>query len=307
MEPRRRLSTLLPAPATIVELFIFLNVSFLSADVYVAHSMNGFAHWAEWIPFGYSVAAPVLLIVAMALSRSVQPPFAPPSGTLLKRQRAGRMLGMAIGSAAIAVGVMGLVWHLNSQFFADATLKNLVFTAPFVAPLAYTGLGLLMVLNRMVPCESAEWGRWVVLLAWGGWIGNFVLSLADHAQNAFFNWVEWVPVVASALAIGTLLMAAAEYRNRPFLRLAMGLMAVEIVVALVGWGFHLRAIALSPMNNWWERIVFSAPVFAPLLFANLAILALIGLVTLSRGADCVDVGDSGAQSSDVGLATSPVR
>jgi hypothetical protein len=82
---------------------------------------------------------------------------------------------------------------------------------------------------------------------------------------------------------------------------------VEIVVALVGWGFHLRAIALSPMNNWWERIVFSAPVFAPLLFANLAILALIGLVTLSRGADCVDVGDSGAQSSDVGLATSPVR
>ena len=65
-----------------------------------------------------------------------------------------------------------------------------------------------------------------MLLAWGGWIGNFMLSLADHAQNAFFNWIEWVPVVASALAVGALVMAAAEYRNRPFLRLTMGVMMV---------------------------------------------------------------------------------
>jgi hypothetical protein len=43
--------------------------------------------------------------------------------------------------------------------------------------------------------------------------------------------------------------------------------------------------ARSPMQNWWERIVFSAPVFAPLLFANVAIVAWIGLATLSQGAD----------------------
>ena len=299
MENRLKFSHLLPTPSTIVELFIFLNVSFLAADVYVAHSMNGFAHWAEWIPFGYSLTAPVLLLMAMALSGSLRPPVRLPGELLSPRERAARELGMIVGWAAIVVGVMGLVWHLNSQFFADATLKNLVYTAPFVAPLAYTGLGLLIVLNRMVPCESDEWGRWVVLLAWGGWIGNFVLSLADHAQNAFFNWVEWVPVVASALAIGVLVMAVAEYRNRPFLRLAMGLMILEIAVALVGWGFHLRAIVQSPMSNWWERIVFSAPVFAPLLFANLAILALIGLATLHYGADRTDIGNSDAQNFDI--------
>ena len=33
-------------------------------------------------------------------------------------------------------------------------------------------------------------------------------------------------------------------------------------------------------------MVYSAPVFAPLLFANLAILAMIGLATLYRIADC---------------------
>jgi hypothetical protein len=307
MEHRFRLSTLLPAPSAIVEVFILLNVAFLAADIYVAHSMNGFAHWAEWIPFGYSLTAPILLAVAMALSWSVRPSLELPDNTLSRRQRASGLLGLFVGWAAIIVGIMGLLWHLNSQFFADATLKNLVYTAPFVAPLAYTGLGLLILLNRMVPCENDEWGRWVVLLAWGGWIGNFVLSLADHAQNAFFNWIEWIPVVASALAIGVLLVAVAEYRNRPFLRLAMGLMLVEIVVALIGWGFHLRAISESPMSNWWERIVFSAPVFAPLLFANLAILALIGLATLSRAAECADTRGAGAQISDANRAARMVR
>jgi hypothetical protein len=307
MKHRLHFTNLLPTPSTIVELFIFSNVSFLAADVYVAHSMNGLAHWAEWIPFGYSVTAPVLLLVAIAISGSVRPPVKLLGEPLPPRERVSRLLGMIVGWAAIVVGVMGFVWHLNSQSFADATLKNLVYTAPFVAPLAYTGLGLLIVLNRMVPCESDEWGRWVVLLAWDGWIGNFVLSLADHAQNAFFNWVEWVPVVASTLAIGALLVAVAEYRNRSFLRLAMGLMLLEIVVALVGWGFHLRAILQSPMSNWWERIVFSAPVFAPLLFANLAILALIGLATLSHGADRVDIGNSDARNFDTNAAANPAR
>jgi hypothetical protein len=78
----------------------------------------------------------------------------------------------------------------------------------------------------------------------------------------------------------------------------MGLMVAEIGVALIGWGFHLRAIVLSPMNNWWERIVFSAPVFAPLLFANLAILALIGLATLSRLDYLVEIRGMDAQNAD---------
>ena len=83
-------------------------------------------------------------------------------------------------------------------------------------------------------------------------------------------------------------------------------MLLEVVVAQVGWGFHLRAIARSPMSNWWERIVFSAPVFAPLLFANLAILVLIGLATLYYAADRVDVDNLGAQNFDAKTAASPV-
>ena len=75
-------------------------------------------------------------------------------------------------------------------------------------------------------------------------------------------------------------VAAAEYRNRPFLRICLGLMIVQIVVAVAGWLLHVTAILDSPMQDRWERIVYSAPLFAPLLFADLALLACIGLATM---------------------------
>ena len=56
--------------------------------------------------------------------------------------------------------VAGLLWHLEGRFFRELTLESLVYTAPFAAPLAYTGLGLLLIMNRMVDPESPEWPRW---------------------------------------------------------------------------------------------------------------------------------------------------
>ena len=49
--------------------------------------------------------------------------------------------------------------------------------SPFAAPLAYTGLGLLLIANRLVDPQSPEWAYWILLLALSGFIGNFVFSL----------------------------------------------------------------------------------------------------------------------------------
>ena len=210
----------------------------------------------------------------------LRPPLRQPGTTHPRAKQASRTIGMLVGLGSIAIGIAGLLWHLQSQFFAEQTLKNLVYAAPFVAPLAYSGLGFLILMNRMVPSATEEWCRWVLLLALGGWIGNFTLSLTDHAQNAFFYRPEWIAVTASALSIGTLLVAFFDCRNRFYLGVCLALMAVEVVVGIAGWMFHLRAIAASPMEKLWDRIVFSAPAFAPLLFADLALLAAIGLGTL---------------------------
>jgi hypothetical protein len=271
------------APLVCVELFALGNLSFLALDVFIAHSANEFAHPAEWIPFVYSLLAPVALVIAWGLSWRTRGGccLTPGSGG----DRLARRVGLATGWLAILVGIAGLLWHLDSSFFAEATLINLVYSAPFVAPLAYTGVGFLLVLDRSVASGTMDWARWVIVLALGGFVGNFVLSLADHAQNGFFEWREWIPVVAAAIAVGNLSAVVFVDSSRSSIKLSAVVMLLQILTGVLGAYYHLEAMLASNMDSTWEKVVYSAPLFAPLLFANLAILALFGLWSLWVSAD----------------------
>src|SRR5262245_34822858 len=153
--------------------------------------------------------------------------------------RRARGLGLAVGWGSVAVGIAGMLFHLDSAFFEALTLKNLVYTAPFAAPLAYTGIGFLLLLDRMVDSRTIDWARWLVLLALGGFVGNFALTLADHAQNGFFRPSEWIGVVASAWAVSTLCAVLVVYDNRPLLGLALAVMVAQVGVGLLGFYLHV--------------------------------------------------------------------
>ncbi|HYV37852.1 MAG TPA: hypothetical protein VE988_19360, partial [Gemmataceae bacterium] len=153
---------------------------------------------------------------------------------------------------------------------------------PFAAPLAYTGLGLLLVMNRMVPEDSPEWSYWVLLFALGGYVGNFVFSLTDHALNAFFHKTEWIPVISSAMAIGFLLMPLMMNVSRFYLRICAAVMVGQGAVGLLGFYYHFVADWHGGEATLFGNLVNGAPVLAPMLFADLMLLALLGLGTLSR-------------------------
>lgn len=249
-------------PRTIVEIFIIGNLAFLAVDVYVAHLTNAFERRPEWLPVIFSIAAPLLLIITFV--------------------RANRWTGMIVGWLSLLVGIGGMLYHLQSHFFAEQTIRNLVYTAPFVAPLAYAGLGMLLILDRMVDADSVEWAQWILFLALGGFGGNLVLSLADHAQNGFYNRGEWVPVVAAAVACAFLLMLVIRPHDRVLWRWTAWVMAAQLLVGAIGFALHLRANLVRPAANLLDRFLYGAPIFAPLLFANLAILAGIGMAALRR-------------------------
>jgi hypothetical protein len=256
-------------PLTWVELFALFNLGGLAPDIFLAHSTNSFQSRAELVPLIFSLAAPVILLPAMwSLARG--------------KLSLWRILGNITGWISIIIGIVGLVLHLKSQFFQQCTLASLVYTAPFAAPLAYTGIGLLLILNRSVDASSREWAEWVVFLALGGFAGNFVFSVTDHAQNGFFRQIEWIPVIASALAVGFLTVPLITRVNREFYTLCFALLAVQVLVGLAGTGLHLQADLAAPGKNLFEKAVHGAPIFAPLLFPNLALLAGIGLWVLHR-------------------------
>lgn len=253
-----------------LEAFVLANLAFLSLDIYLAHSINRFENWAEYIPLYFSMAAPAVLLVGWIV------------GEWWGAHAVSRDLGHLVGWLAVLMGCAGVILHLDSRFFNERTLKSLVYAAPFAAPLAYTGLGLLLILNRMVSSESAEWPRWVLLLALGGFVGNFIFSLTDHAQNGFFFKTEWIPVISSAIAVGFLFSPFVTPVTARYLRLCLWILVLQVVVGLLGFYYHVAANLHGPHSGWWDNFVFGAPALAPLLFPNLALLAGIGLLVLRK-------------------------
>ena len=250
-----------------VELFVVFNFAGLVGDIFLAHSQNHFHNASEYIPLYFSIAA-TLTLAALLVLRGRLPSI-------------WRDVGHLVGWLAVIVGLIGVVLHLDSRFFYERTIRSLTYAAPFAAPLAYTGLGLLLIANRMVDARTREWSMWMLLLALGGFVGNFVFSLTDHAQNAFFNPIEWLPVVTSAFAIGFLIVPFFLDVKPPYLKLCAAVLAAQAVVGLLGFGFHLASVARQPAPHWFEKILSGAPPMAPLLFPNLVVLAAIAIWTLT--------------------------
>jgi preprotein translocase subunit Sss1 len=247
-------------PQRCAEWFAVANIGFLGVDIALAHAENAFRREAEWAPLVFSGIATVLLI-PMALGRGGP---------------AWRWVERLVGAGAVLVGAVGMVFHLQSAFFEQQGLRNLVYSAPFVAPLAYVGVGLLLLLLRTELRSSDELGWWLLLLALGGCLGNLGLSLLDHAQNAFFRWTEWIPVVAAAFATSFIFVAWLRPPTAPVV-VAAALLGTQALVGLAGFALHLWADLHRPAARLTDRFLFGAPAFAPLLFADIAVLAAIGL------------------------------
>jgi hypothetical protein len=250
-------------PQLWVELFVTLNVAFLTFDIYLAHSVNQFRARAEFIPLYFSACSALVMILALALWR--------------RWPAVWKDLGYFVGWGAILIGLAGVLFHLESHFFYERTIRSLTYSAPFAAPLAYTGLGFLLIMNRMVDPATMEWAQWVLLFTLGGFLGNFVFSLSDHAQNNFFSSLEWVPVVASAIAVGFLIVPLLRRVERSFIHLCFAILLAEAAVGV--WGFALHALGnlRGPSLHAFDNFLYGAPPLAPLLFPNLVVLGMIAL------------------------------
>jgi len=251
-------------PQMWVELFVLFNLAGLAPDILLAHRTNFFRHKAEYIPLIFSIISPVIMLPAIVLLAS-------------GRLRWWRVLGHCVGWTSVLIGVVGLVLHLESQFFQQWTIASLVYAAPFAAPLAYTGIGMLLIMNRMVDANGLEWPFWVIFLALGGFAGNFIFSVTDHAQNGFYHRSEWIPVCSSGLAVGFMSIPLLMRVSRSFLRLCAILMLIQAAVGLLGFGLHLRADVYGVGPTFLDRVIYGAPIFAPMLFPDLVALACIGL------------------------------
>jgi hypothetical protein len=132
-------------------------------------------------------------------------------------------------------------------------------------------------MNRMVDPESREWAQWVLLFTLGGFIGNFIFSLADHAENGFFFPLEWGPVFASAVAVGFLTVPLVKQVEKRFIDLVGLVLILEAIVGLWGFVLHAQGNLAGPSVHAFNNFIYGAPPMAPLLFPNLMVLGMIAV------------------------------
>jgi hypothetical protein len=130
-------------------------------------------------------------------------------------------------------------------------------------------------MNRMADPETIEWAQWVLFLALGGFIGNFVFSLADHAGNGFFNSLDWVPLV-SAIAVGFLTVPLVTKVFRQYIDLCVAILLLEAGVGLRGFILHAAGNLRGPSVHAFDISFTGPPPMAPLL-PNLMVLGIIAL------------------------------
>ena len=87
---------------------------------------------------------------------------------------------------------------------------------------------------------------------------------------------------ASAIAVGFLVTAAARLRDTSFLKFCALVLAVNALVEVAACYLHLAADMHVPAESIKDSFLYGAPVLAPLLFPNLALLGILGIISLNR-------------------------
>jgi hypothetical protein len=94
-------------------------------------------------------------------------------------------------------------------------------------------------------------------------------------------------VVASAVAVGFLVVPLSISVSRQFIYLLGGILVVEALVGVWGFALHAAGNLRGPSVHPFTNFIYGAPPMAPLLFPNISVLGFVALWQLLRTGETV--------------------
>lgn len=98
-----------------------------------------------------------------------------------------------------------------------------------------------------------------------------------HGVLATIHPLEWVPIYATAIAVGFLTVTLVMRVSRRFIDSCGPILLLEAAVGLWGFILHFERNMQGPSTHLFDNLVYLAPPMAPLLFPNLMVLGVIAL------------------------------
>ncbi len=268
-------------------LMLALNELLLGLETFLAHSTSGTIMPKEWIPIIFGPAAGLALFLAGVLS--------------LKKWELAAWVASAIFLASIAVGLLGMYFHILRAVLPLASagerlsIALVVWAPPLLGPLTFAlvgWLGLIAVWPEQ-PADSGNFafpgGRRVrfpmgktnayFIIVGLGCLATVTSSVLDHARTNFSNPWLWLPTTLGVFGtVVAISLGAIRSPRRSDLVTFMVAMVFLIVVGVLGMVLHvLRDLGLDNAIVV-ERFLRGAPFLAPMLFADMGALGLVILL-----------------------------
>jgi len=259
-------------------MLVGMNFIFTGIDVALAHAVNDFVPSYELIPI---IFAPLGALSSFLIA--------------LKRKpgRALSLFHITLMILGVIVGVLGTAFHANQALnpLGKLTWIWLTFASPILAPLAFGGIslvGLYAVIDEKggepgslevpglgtfhAPISRERHFLWLVGL---GFAASALTSIIDHGQYGYTLY-KLIPIVYGVFAAAVVItLAVSKDWTQGDEVTYFWTMIAGIIVGVLGFAFHLSGDLSDNGQMSVERILVFAPILAPLLYCDLAILGLI--------------------------------
>lgn len=237
------------------------NFLLTGVDVLIAHSQNNFFRW-ELIPLIFSPLA-VLTILAQLIFRA---------NSVVKR------VFQTVMWLGVFVGVLGTFFHLtgNATSSQESLYRLLIEGSPIAAPIAYAGISSYSLVSEHFRGTARR--SKLLLLVGLVFLGAVIAAFLDHARLGFIPSYTLIPLVTGTLAAIACLYMAYSQPNQKETYLYLSVLALNLLVGVLGFGFHLLGDLNGTQTINWTRILYRNPMLGPLLFCNLALLGALSLL-----------------------------
>jgi hypothetical protein len=263
------------------------NEAFLGLDIYLAHNIDGTIRGYEWIPIIFGPLAGLFLVIAGVIA--------------LRKRFLANVIGTVIFFLSSLVGALGSYFHLHRALLVDApagqqfTTSVLLLAPPLLGPLTFILVALIGISAAWQedPIDSGSLILWdqrrlvmplsktraYFMMAALFILATLLNSVLDHARTNFANPWLWLPTFSGVFTVAvTTAMGALRRLDRSDLVTYMAAMLLLTVIGTIGAVLHLERNLTELGTILGERFLKGAPMFAPLLFANMGLLGLIILL-----------------------------
>lgn len=251
-----------------------LNFLLTGVDVLMAHSQNNYFRW-ELIPLIYTPFAVLAILAQMVFKTKV----------IVKR------MFQTVMWLGVIVGIVGTFFHLtgNATSSQQSLYSLLIAGSPIAAPIAFAGIASYALASEHY--RGADRRSRLFILVGFGFLGAVMAAFLDHARLGFMPSYTLIPIVTGTLAAVTCFYMSYSQPNRRQTYLCLSVLTLNLLVGILGFGFHLVGDLAGTQTIVWARILYRNPLLGPLLFCNLAMLG--GLSMLPEANVTVDSMHSG--------------